>query len=1023
MALVTNIGSYFGDVDPIGNDVITLGTDATTLTITLASGTLPTDDPVIFTSIGSATGYEYLLGVWTRHSATVLYRASFVSGLQYRVDTTNYLFTYPHDFSNVATLLISGKPVTVTDISARDYYPNNSATKFVNPQNLVGLFDTTTDPAGTMLMHNGSGGIVKLTPPRESARNKVTDAVLVFDSSEDAGVSFQTGGRNTLMQQTSSGQYEFIDEPGLTSLYVGGTPATAQTHLLDGSLAFADGDSYLTDTGLGQLKLWNTAGGVWLHSTTDSLYESTAGIVTVKGTSVKLDVGGGAKDIATVEYVDSVAQGLDPKAATLIYLPSLVESNGSTTLVTSYSAGVLTITSPGGGGTDSPYYLAADGTTWTIVPNGAEVLINVPTGGGYDALANGIYTYSSVASHHFTRRDDADSSAKLTPGAYTFIEIGYNAGASYVLQPYTTWGTDALTFVKFNHITVSAAGSTNDVQFNNGGSFAVDTGVFTYSSSVLTAPKLTLGSTGTGTGNYVTGDRISLDSGGLVYDSTNLSTTGTMTSTTLTATTGAITATLGNIIATNDGAYVNTTAYKIGGTSVIDSSQNITVSGDITTSAGDLLLSAGDITLTNGSITATHASTSVAGYVFKIGTTTVIDNTPSISNIVDVTASGTVRGDSGFKIGPSNTVINSSRGGLLADLIIENNSISLGNQAAEHRTYGINYVSSLPASALYPGTLAQTNNFKFFTSGVTTLSTKNFTWDTDELSDASLDITIPDGLTFLPTAVYYMINSVTSQPTIGKIVVTVTNDTDQPISASGDIGFALITPKYAFGNYTIGTYASQSLTITPVATSMVDGVFTFRALVCGILTMDDGLTSSSEDPNKATFDSKLKELELQSRQQQLKEQELVFKEQQLKEAQRKFEQSKLQQLPRSQIDHEKIQKEKELKQAKFEQERKVELEAKRKFDEKHAKLEEQRKLQELKKQEEIQLQAQQQKRILERKQRLEELERQKKQTELQQAQIEQEIQAQVQGLEQKEDAPKGKVIGMHMRKPNVGSLR
>ena len=49
-----------------------------------------------------------------------------------------------------------------------------------------------------------------------------------------------------------------------------------------------------------------------------------------------------------------------------------------------------------------------------------------------------------------------------------------------------------------NSPTVAASGSTGDVQYNSGGAFASDTGIFTYSGGVLSAPNLSLSSAITG---------------------------------------------------------------------------------------------------------------------------------------------------------------------------------------------------------------------------------------------------------------------------------------------------------------------------------------------------------------------------------------------------------------------------------------------------------------------------------------------------------------------------------------------
>lgn len=123
-----------------------------------------------------------------------------------------------------------------------------------------------------------------------------------------------------------------------------------------------------------------------------------------------------AQDAATKAYVDATAQGLDVKAS------CVVATTGNITL-----SGTQTI----------------DGVA---VVAGDRVLVKAQT----DAATNGIYV---VAAGAWARSSDADTSAKVTPGMFTFIEGGtVNADSGWVLvtDGPIVLGTTALAFSQFS---------------------------------------------------------------------------------------------------------------------------------------------------------------------------------------------------------------------------------------------------------------------------------------------------------------------------------------------------------------------------------------------------------------------------------------------------------------------------------------------------------------------------------------------------------------------------------------------
>ena len=151
------------------------------------------------------------------------------------------------------------------------------------------------------------------------------------------------------------------------------------------------------------------------------------------------------QDAATKYYVDSVAQGLDPKAsvalATAATLPAYTYNNGTDGVgatITASSSGLLTI----------------DGTV-PVVSN--RVLVKNETGANQPY--NGIYTVttnSAGAPYVLTRATDFNQSAEI-PGAFTFVEEGstnVDSGWVCTTNAPVVVGTTNITFTQF-----SSAGS------------------------------------------------------------------------------------------------------------------------------------------------------------------------------------------------------------------------------------------------------------------------------------------------------------------------------------------------------------------------------------------------------------------------------------------------------------------------------------------------------------------------------------------------------------------------------------
>lgn len=129
----------------------------------------------------------------------------------------------------------------------------------------------------------------------------------------------------------------------------------------------------------------------------------------------------GASDAATKAYVDSTAQGLDLKSSVR------AATTAAGALASAYANGSI-----------------IDGVT---LVTGDRILIKDQA----SAPENGIYTVN--ASGAPTRATDADSSAEVNPGMFTFVEEGtVNADSGWVLTTNNpiTLGTTGLTFTQFS---------------------------------------------------------------------------------------------------------------------------------------------------------------------------------------------------------------------------------------------------------------------------------------------------------------------------------------------------------------------------------------------------------------------------------------------------------------------------------------------------------------------------------------------------------------------------------------------
>ena len=155
----------------------------------------------------------------------------------------------------------------------------------------------------------------------------------------------------------------------------------------------------------------------------------------------------GTTDIVNKAYVDALAQGIDIRASCRLATATALPAHGA------ISGNVITASANGALSVDS-----------VATVNGDRILVKNEGGGTH--LENGIYVVTATGSvgtpYILTRSSDADVSAEVTSGIFTFIEEGtINADSGWVLSTNNpiTLNTTALAFTQFSGVGSITAGS------------------------------------------------------------------------------------------------------------------------------------------------------------------------------------------------------------------------------------------------------------------------------------------------------------------------------------------------------------------------------------------------------------------------------------------------------------------------------------------------------------------------------------------------------------------------------------
>ncbi len=329
----------------------------------------------------------------------------------------------------------------------------------------------TIKPAGSLIVQHG--GTVSLA-------NQSTS--LTIPDNEAAALDINEGGSSYVKFITTNGAEEVeiskavdlngaLDVSGVATLASIVTPGnlTINTNkftvtsgegntAIAGTLAVTNAATFSSNLEVdGQLKadgnviLGDNSGDTITVTGTATFTQSADfdGGMTVAG-SQTVDMGGNkvtnigtptsATDAVTKAYVDGVKQSLDIKDSVRVASQSNIAAaynNGSSGVGATLTA-------------DSNGAVSIDSTTLTT---NDRVLVKSQTAG----LQNGIYKVTTVGdvSNPFvlTRTTDADSSAEVTGGMFTFVEEGSDADAGFVLSNLTgsaTIGTSVITMTQFS---------------------------------------------------------------------------------------------------------------------------------------------------------------------------------------------------------------------------------------------------------------------------------------------------------------------------------------------------------------------------------------------------------------------------------------------------------------------------------------------------------------------------------------------------------------------------------------------
>jgi hypothetical protein len=307
---------------------------------------------------------------------------------------------------------------------------------------------TADGTAGQALITDGSGAVTFttistiLTVAADSGSNDQVS--LISDTlTFTGGEGIDTAVTNNVI--TISGEDASTTNKGVASFdstdFTVSSGAVTVNAITLGSTALNPGATVTALAGLTQLDVDNVRVDTNTISTTDTngdlvLSPNGTGTVTVPS-GYKNRTGFGANSLVSKEYVDAIKQALDVKASVRLATTANLSAN--------YNNSGGTLTNSG-----SNAALSLDGVT---VVAGNRILVKDQSSGA----ENGIYVVTTVGDGStawvLTRADDANASAEMTGGVFTFVEegtVGADNGYVFTHNGAPTLGSTALTVSQFS---------------------------------------------------------------------------------------------------------------------------------------------------------------------------------------------------------------------------------------------------------------------------------------------------------------------------------------------------------------------------------------------------------------------------------------------------------------------------------------------------------------------------------------------------------------------------------------------
>ena len=311
---------------------------------------------------------------------------------------------------------------------------------------------TLTSPIISQISNTGT---LSLPTSTDTLIGRATTDTLTNKTLTDASTYFQDVSDNTKKLQfqlsgITSGQTRTLTVPDVNITLVG----TTNTQTLTNKTLTLPVISTISNTGT--ITLPTSTDTLVGKATTDTLTNKTWGdnLNMNSNKIVNLSTPSNDTDAANKSYVDSVANGLDPKASVRLATTEDLDSNSSISGSITYNAtagtsgrGQITATLA----TTNTFTI--DGINLSSTNNGTRILLKNQTTGAQ----NGIWT-STISGTSLTldRATDFDQDSEVTSGAFAFVEEGtVNASSGWVLtttNPITVGGDSgtSLSFSQFS---------------------------------------------------------------------------------------------------------------------------------------------------------------------------------------------------------------------------------------------------------------------------------------------------------------------------------------------------------------------------------------------------------------------------------------------------------------------------------------------------------------------------------------------------------------------------------------------